>query len=324
MDSKVFAKAEGVRAKLSVQQEKAIAKMYKDLAKDIDKEAKALSTRTNISSVMRVAYLQDLRKQIASQLSDNSQSQKSMVKDNMTKAAEAVVSDNTAYLVALGLDIKGAFSYVPKDVVEQIVSGKLYKGKWSLSAAIWGNDKKTLSDIDMIVARGVAGQKSTYEIAKDLEKYVNPEKVRPWDWGKVYPGSAKKVDYNAQRLARTMVSHSYQESFVRVTKNNPFIEAYRWLSSEDDRVCPLCIERAEGVHGVIINGEEVFGAYYKSDLPMDHPNGRCTFDIISGKTDEDDNARLAAWIKGGDDEELDDYARDMGYNPDIVKSASKQ
>ena len=173
----------------------------------------------------------------------------------------------------------------------------------------------------MIVSKGVAGQKSTYEIAKELEKYVNPSKARPWDWGKVYPGSAKKIDYNAQRLARTMVSHAYQESFVRTTRKNPFIEAYRWLSSEDDRVCPICIERTEGFHGVILNGEEVIGAYYKDDLPMDHPNGRCTFDIISGTSDDEDNVRLASWIKGGDDEEMDDYSRSMGYNPDIVKGS---
>lgn len=318
----LFAKAEGVRTQLSDEQEKKIQKMYSDLSSDIAKEAKSLSGKTNVSSVMRASYLKDLRSQVSSQLASYSSDQKSMIKDNMLQVAQAVVADNSKYLSSIGLNVSGAFSYVPKDVVEQLASGKMYEGKWSLSTAIWGNDKKVLSDIDMIIAKGVAGQKSTYDIAKELEKYVNPSKAKQWDWGKVYPGSSRKIDYNAQRLARTMVSHAYQESFVRTTKNNPFIEAYNWLSSGDDRVCPLCIERAEGNHGVYLNGVSISGAYYKDDLPMDHPNGRCTFDIISGTSDAEDNARAAAWIKGGDDEELDAYARSMGYTPEIVKSSA--
>ena len=37
------------------------------------------------------------------------------------------------------------------------------------------------------------------------------------------PTSDIKVDYNAQRLARTLVQHSYQQSVIAVTKDNPFV-----------------------------------------------------------------------------------------------------
>ena len=137
MDStKIFAKAEGVRIQITKQQEIQIRKMYKSLAEDIDKEAKALSYRTNISSIMRIEYLKDLNKQVTSQINKNGQDQKSMIVTNLTKAAESVVKDNSAYLSSIGLNVKGAFSYIPQDVVQQLSSGKLYEGKWSLSSAI--------------------------------------------------------------------------------------------------------------------------------------------------------------------------------------------
>ena len=69
--------------------------------------------------------------------------------------------------------------------------------------------KNTQGDIQYIVAQGIASQKSAFDIAKDLEKYVDPSAKKDWAWSKVYPGTKKVVDYNAQRLARTMVSHAY-------------------------------------------------------------------------------------------------------------------
>ena len=56
---------------------------------------------------------------------------------------------------------------------------------------------------------------SYYEIAKDLESYVRPNARLPWnlrmaDGKKIYK---KQIDYNAQRLARTLVQHGYQQSF---------------------------------------------------------------------------------------------------------------
>jgi SPP1 gp7 family putative phage head morphogenesis protein len=165
-----------------------------------------------------------------------------------------------------------------------------------LSRSIWNSTSKAKKDINTIIAEGIAQNKSTYDIAKDLEKYVNPSAKKDWAWSKVYPGTNKVVDYNAQRLARTMVSHAYQQAFVRVTKPNPFVTKYRWLASNSNRVCELCNSR----DGVL---------FEKDDLPMDHPNGMCTFTAVIDQPMTDIADRIADWALGQPDSELDTFAQ---------------
>lgn len=310
-----FAGAIKTRQQLTQAQLKNISNMYKNLAEEIRKETERLSIRTNVSSVMKEKYLKDLSKQMDVEIEHISKQLNTSTKKAMTAAAQAVVDDNVKMLSTLGLSgIAGAYSYVPRDVVELISSGQLYKGKWTLSNAIWGNSQKTMHDIDSVVSAGIAAQKSTFDIAKDLEKYVDPSAVKGWDWAKVYPGTNKVVDYNAQRLARTMISHSYEESFVKTTKDNPLILGYRWLTSNHDSVCEICLDRATDTHGVIIDGIDAPGVYEKDALPLDHPNGECTFSIVSGSMLEMSNT-LADWVNGKStksfDKKMATYAHSM-------------
>jgi len=111
----------------------------------------------------------------------------------------------------------------------------------------------------------MAQNKSIYQMSKELERWVNPDKARPWNLRnaagrRIYPRS---VDYNAQRLARTLVQHSYQQSFIESTKNNDLIEDYIWVAN-GSRACPICIDR-DGKH------------FPKDDIPLDHPNGMCVW-----------------------------------------------
>ena len=319
MSKQYFADAAKARVQITKAQQKAIEKMYKDIAEDIEYEIKSISQRSNISSILRTQYLNNLSMQVSQELDRLAIEQNRLIRTNMASVAAAIVKDNIILLNDINIHVTDAYSYIPSDIVKEIASGNLYKGRWNLSSAIWDNTKKTRRDINTVVAKGVAQQKSTYDIAKDLEKYVNPIKRKDWQWSKVYPGTARVVDYNAQRLARTMVSHAYQDSLLRTTRNNPFVECYQWLTSNSDRVCEVCIERAEGFHGVVIGGRAMDGCYYASDVPLDHPNGMCTLDtIIDDYSDIAD--RLAAWVNGEDDKELDNFSRDMGYSSITLKS----
>nr|DAH84992.1 MAG TPA: minor capsid protein [Bacteriophage sp.] len=322
----VFAKAKGQRVTLVNTQSKQIKKMYSSIIDDIQENIKFLEHRQNISSVMRVQYLKDLQKQISEALEDVDGRLEKTIKLNMNSVAQEVVKCNQALLNNMGFSdqlVGSALSYIPKDVVNEIITGKLYEGKWSLSKAIWNDTARMNKDLERIVATGVASQKSTYEIAKDLEKYVNPSAKKDWDWSKVYPGTKKKIDYNAQRLARTMVSHAYEESFVRSTKNNPFIDCYRWLISNSDRVCPICIGRAE-------NDEYGLGAglYPKDQLPLDHPNGMCTFEATMSKSYNQVADELADWVLGKGNSKLngqiDDFVEDLGYGVKVKQFTDLQ
>lgn len=290
---------EQARLEITQEQEKAISDLYKSVYKDLKKQADKLPKDGTTSQSLRKSYLNKLTKQLKEAYKTTGAAVEDQIKQSMEDAAQAVVSSNNNWLEKVGLKVEGAYSYVPKDIVSILSTGKLYGEGWSLSKTIWGDTQKKLDDINKIVAAGVAANKSAYGIAKDLEQYVNPEARKEWDWSKVYPGTSKKVDYNAQRLARTMVSHAYQQSLLATTKYNPFVTGYKWRSAHTHRTCELCNERDGQV-------------YSANDLPLDHPNGLCTFLVELEGGLEDVANRLGDWANGAEDPALDRWMSSMG------------
>ena len=286
--------AEKLRLKLTKTQQKEITRMYRRISRNINKQLAGLPDTT--TGHLRKIYLERLQQQINEELTALGRDVQSLIQTNMAAVAGAAVDDSLALLSKMGFPIQGAFSSVPSDVVKSLLTGQVYDGRWSLSRSIWNSNTKAKKDINTIIAEGIAQNKSTYDIAKDLEKYVNPSAKKDWAWSKVYPGTNKVVDYNAQRLARTMVSHAYQQAFVRTTKPNPFVTKYKWLASNSNRVCELCNSR----DGVL---------FEKDDLPMDHPNGMCTFTAVIDQSMTDIADRLADWALGKPDPELDTFAQ---------------
>lgn len=285
--------AEKIRNQLSEEQRKEIERMYRKISRSIGKEAKRLPK--SASGVLRGVYLSQLKRQLNDQLGQLGRDLESLTQNNMGSMVDSVIEANLRFLAYINMPIEGAFSHVSRDVIESIITGRVYQGDWSLSKAIWKHTQRTQRDINRIIAEGVAQNKSAYDIAKDLERYVNPTSRKPWNWGKVYPGTARRIDYNAQRLARTLVSHAYQQAFIRTTQRNPFVTKYKWDASNSSRVCDLCASRD--------------GNYYdKDDLPMDHPNGMCTYIAVMEDSMVDIADRVADWVLGAPDPELDRYA----------------
>ena len=293
---------DGEKARLTItkEQENEISKLYHQVYLKYKKQMNALPLQGEgtVSQSLKKTYLNKLTKQLKAAYQSLGEGLEKQIVKGMESTASAVVQSNADWLSKVGLKIEGAYSHVPKYIVSLLSTGKLYGGGWTLSKAIWGESQKHADDINKIVAAGVAGNKSAYDIAKDLEKYVNPSAKKEWDWSKVYPGTSKKVDYNAQRLARTMVSHAYQQSLLSSTKYNPFVKGYRWRSAHSDRTCELCNDR---------DGQ----LYSANDLPLDHPNGMCTFiaELSGSLTDIAD--RLGDWVNGADDPALDEWAKSM-------------
>ena len=302
--------AQQARVNLTQKQQKHIAQIYKNAALSVGRKARSLPNTP--SSPLYKSELNKLKKELKVQLTAAEQALKGEIYDNMESAAQAVVKDNLQFLKNVGLTIEGAYSKVPTEIVKMVATGQLYEGKWSLSRALWKDHMKTQYDINTVVATGIAANKSAYDIAKDLEKYLKPDARKDWDWNKVYPGTRRKVDYSAQRLARTMVSHAYQQAFVRTTQNNPFVTEYIWLSSGGERMCEICADR---------NGQH----YPKDKLPLDHPNGMCTFEAVLSGNMVDISNRIADWALGGSDPELDNWAESLyeqqGITPESVKGS---
>lgn len=303
MASLIFKDAEAAKAAIMASQQKEIAKLYEDWADEIGERAKYYSHKSNASAPVSERYYRELQKQLRQTSQEVSNEVYKKIKSNIYTVADAVVSDNVKWLESFGFSSAGlnaAFSYVPHEIVQNLVTGQIYDSGWSLSSRIWGDNEQTLKDIYQVMAKGLAENKPIYEIAKDLESYVRPSARLPWnlrmaDGKKIYK---KQIDYNAQRLARTLVQHGYQQSFIATTQKNPFITEYIWRSN-GSRVCDLCKAR-DGVH------------YKKTELPMDHPNGMCTMEPAVA---EDMIDQLADWFNSPDGTypEIDAFAGNFGY-----------
>lgn len=303
MASLIFKDAEAAKAAIMASQQKEIAKLYEDWADEIGERAKYYSHKSTASAPVSERYYRELQKQLRQTSQEVSNEVYKKIKSNIYTIADAVVSDNVKWLESFGFSSAGlnvAFSYVPHEIVQNLITGQIYDSGWSLSSRIWGDNEQTLKDIYQVMAKGLAENKPIYEIAKDLESYVRPSAKLPWnlrmaDGKKIYK---KQVDYNAQRLARTLVQHGYQQSFIATTQKNPFITEYIWRSN-GSRVCNLCKAR-DGVH------------YKKTELPMDHPNGMCTMEPVVA---EDMIDQLADWFNSPDGTypEIDAFAGNFDY-----------
>jgi hypothetical protein len=306
----IFKNAEKVRDSITESQKKDIAKLYEGWADEIGKMANYYSHKTTASAPLSERYYKELQKQLYTTSREVSNEVYKKIKSSMYTVSDAVVADNVNWLKQFGFSEDGlnaAFSYVPDSIVRSIVTGQVYESGWSLSSRIWGNNEDTMKDLYRIVAGGVAQQMPIKDIAKQLEGYVRPSAAKQWnlvdqDGKKIYP---KQVDYNAQRLARTLVQHSYQQSFDAVCHNNPFVTDYIWRAN-GSRVCELCMDR-DGRH------------YDKDALPLDHPNGMCT---MEPNIDDNMDDKLVEWFNSEDGTfpEIDEFAKEFGY--DASKFAS--
>lgn len=295
---KLCEEAQKKKLKLIKKQEKQIKEIYNDMYLKVSRKLSKVNPNT-----LSERYLEELREEIKSEFRVSQKKINTVVKKNMLEASslgsntqlDFFMEINNQYNLGLEPTFRGMFAKIPKKAMNEIVFGKAYKDRAGLSERIWAYTKCFDKDIDYIIAEGIANKKSIYEVAKDLEIYVNPNAKKEWDWCKVYPNTNKKVDYNAQRLARTSVNHAFQQAQKRSCKKNPYVEGIRWISSNiHGRTCELCRERDNQVFSV-------------KDVPLDHPNGLCTTVPEIPMSLDEIGAELKAWIDGEVNNKLDKW-----------------
>ena len=290
-----FLEAEQYRDNLMLQSEAEVRKFYEHSYVIISNRIERLSDRTDESSVARRMYFEELRGEIQQQLNYIDGNLNTLITGNVNDMIVNTMSVNSAYLNSMGFNYYTTNPAIITDMSNRILTGQLYGGNWTLSDAIWSNSAAIQGEISRIISRGILQGQSTYQIAKKIEKYVNPNYSRV-----VASGTRGRVDYNAQRLTRTTIQHAYQEAFVRATQNNPFIIGYKWETSGAANVCQLCMDReTTDEYGL---GEGVFP---KDDLPLDHPNGNCTFSIVSVYSEDEIHDMVDDWENNAGDFEMD-------------------
>lgn len=299
---KLVEESQKKKIRLVKKQKKEILKIYNEIYLKVSKKI----SKANPNSLSK-RYLEELREEIKSEFRVSQKKINTVVKKNMLEASslgsntqlDFFMEINNQYDLGLEPTFRGMFAKIPKKAMNEIVFGKAYKDRAGLSERIWAYTKYFDKDIDYIIAEGVANKKSTYEIAKDLEKYVNPEASKDWEWSKVYPHTNKVVDYNAQRLARTSIQHAFQQAQKRSCKKNPYVEKIRWLSSNSSRTCELCNSRNNQLFSV-------------NDVPLDHPNGLCATIPEITMSYEEIGKELKAWVNGEANAKLDKWFKKHG------------
>lgn len=266
----IFKDAVEARNNLTARQEREIRKIYNEWAREAKDDAKTLSKslyKDDAKSAAELYYqLRSASKQISAEIEGT-------VTKNINSMGDVVVNTNKRWLHQLGFtesSINLKFSPSKDMAIRNILTGNLYQTKTPLSERVWNLTNNNLKDINSIIARGIATNQSINDIALQLEKYLMPSKnlglFNSVIDGKLYQIHNRKADWRAQRLARTMLQHSYQQTLVAMTKDNPFVSGYIWHAT-GGHPCPICMDR-DGLF------------YTANDLPLDHPNGQCDFEVV--------------------------------------------
>lgn len=277
---KPFKDAISQRDSITKREMRYIRKLYNEWAREVKAEANYLRSLGTSGSFTQERELAKLYYELRNASKQLTRDIERSVRNGASDVGDAVVRTNKKWLNSLGLSTDSfeyRFTIGKKKAINRVLSGHVYKGFNGLSQRIWKIEQGHNKDIYNIIAKGVALDKDVFEIARDIEKYVNPSRRLPWS--NVYrdsngdlvrfPVSNKKVDYNALRLVRTTLQHTYQEVLLELTSDNPFVEGYLWIAS-GNHPCPICLDR-DG---------RIFKA---SDVPYDHPNGMCEIEPVIDK-----------------------------------------
>jgi len=296
--------AEQVRNSIIMREQKRIRKLYGDLYQEVTKRIASVP-----NSDMQKQNLVLLQRELNTRMHQLSNDIKNGIARSIKTVSSAVVEDTRTFLKSCGFkdsEIHNAFQYVPDQIVRNIYTGNVYGKGWSFSDAIWKMERKNRNLINEIVSRGTAQGKSTLEIAKDIEKFIRPEArkaSRVIDFVNPRTGKPDKfyfgnVDYNAQRLARTLINHAYMQSSQATNDKNPFCTGYIWHSAmEHGRTCATCMDR---------DGQ----LFEKGEVPEDHPNGLCTIEPYIENDMSEIAKMIGDWYNSPDGTfpEIDEYA----------------
>lgn len=291
-----FKDAWEARDNITKRQEREIRKLYNEWARDIREQANNLSKIGTPESANQSRELAQLYYQLRSASKQLTTEINTSIKDNVEYMANAVTNCNKRWLHSLGftsVSIDTKFSLAKDMAIRNIITGNVYTTGYSLSSRLWQIENNTMKDIYTVISKGIAQNKSIYEIAKLLEKYVRPDAKAPFNLGV----HQRIVDYNAQRLARTLIQHAYQQTLVALTKDNPFVNGYIWHAN-GEHSCEVCEER----------DNQLFTA---EDLPLDHPNGMCSMEP---------NIDMLGMIRSLSDwelnpEDMDIFFMDLDFRP---------
>lgn len=300
---------------ITKRQEREIRKFYNQVAREIREMEKSLPDTPYNETQRR--HLVEMYYQLRSASIQLTTEINTSVNNNVEWMGKTVQRVNVRWLESVGLtpeSLNRKFSQSTDNAIRSILTGNLYgTGNLNLSSKIWNITDSNLTDMNTIIAKGLAEGRSLNSIAKDLERYINPDMKNEWriitiknpdGTTSVYRIRNNQPDYKARRLARTSIQHAYQQTMIALTKDNPFVKGYVW-HADGRHPCELCESR----------DNEFFTA---DEVPLDHPNGQCSIEPsldygLIDKSIEDGRLTWEAY------DEMLDFFGDLDFREGITR-----
>lgn len=294
--------------KLTLEQQKEIQKIYEDMSKNLIPQILNMKDcRTKIHQIEIYKIVNQYQTELYNKLN-------SSITSAINKAAfiETGVQLSFVDMIAPNVRIKEALNRTITNIssrtVEQLIAGNYYKDGKTLNKRIWGYTERNYSQIDKIIKSNIAKGANVKELAKDLNGFVRPSAKTTASINRL--GLDSSICYQAQRLARTSITHAQTEVKIQNAKNNPFCKGLRWCLSSSHERQDIC----DDYEGKVFEPD---------DVPLQHPNCMCYFEDV---LEDMDNAidRINRWAEGAEDTKLDKWCEGFDKTKEEETKTSKQ
>lgn len=296
--------------KLTQRQEKELLKVYEEASRQVSHK---LSKAKPGSLTSR--YLNELNKSIDRYVLELKTNLSKSIKEGIEASSQIASAVQLSYLDAIvpTEDIKSTFNkmftQLQTNITKQLISGKYYSDGLTLDQRLWNITKKNAKDIDTLIKINVSKGVNARELAKELDAYINPlKRITPKT---LEAGMSKKISYNAQRLARTSLTHANTESYIQGAKMNPFCEGLKWNLSSSH------YSRQVAKWGEDICDEYAGRVFKPEEYPIQHPNCLC-YSTIETIPIEKARKELIEWVNGSSNKKLDNWLKNYGQEYGIA------
>ncbi len=283
--------------KLTREQEEQIGKIYLKAFRDLERKLEKCTDNKYRQRLLRAYQTQiyeEIYPLIKQGIIDETDAILNIQKESMTDLLQEVLENQTK-IVDGKHKLQVLVDITNKELVEQMVKGKIYYNGRGLDEMLWDATKCSKDKLNLAITSCMAEGMGAAEMAENLKQFArgghhtwSKNKIRE----KLGSGYARKymggLDYESLRLARTTITHQAQIATLATSKINPYMDAVIWHSDHQaGRTCDECIAR-DGTK-YLINKETV---------PLDHPNGGCWLEPCYSMTPEEIAKDMKAWANG--------------------------
>ena len=209
---------------LNLEQEKELFKIYDDAGNRlIGKILNMTDSRTKTHNIEVYKIINEYRTKLFHNLGKTIESNIWKSSD-IQKGIQLSFVDMIAPDVKINEALKRTITKISSDSVKQLIAGEYYKDGKTLSKRLWNLTGDNGTKIDAIIKENIAKGANVKELAAELEEYINP-KNRITSKSFKAGIDSEKISYQAQRLARTSITHAQTETLIQNAKKIHFVKA---------------------------------------------------------------------------------------------------